>query len=159
MKKVILLCLFLSVFTAHANEIDLARLQTAFIEKMIHYVEWPPYEGDSFVILIRQDDRALHSALQSIEDKLVLGKDVKIFDGDKPKNPQVLILKTTSSQKFSSSTGTLIITQDSEGLTDASMINFFLEDGKLRFDINHSLAQKKGLKINSRLLKLARYVK
>lgn len=159
MKTVFALSLFLSLFSAHAGEIDLARLQTAFIEKMIHYVEWPHFEGDSFVIVFRQDDRALLSALQELEDNLVLGKDVKISEGDRPKNPQVLLLKTINSQKFSSSTGTLVITQDPEGLSDNSMINFFVEEGKLRFDINHTLAQQKGLKINSRLLKLARYVK
>lgn len=159
MKTVIALSLFLSLSSAHAGEIDLARLQTAFIEKMIHYVEWPQYEGDSFVIAFRQDDRAFLSALQELEDNLVLGKDVKIYDGEKPKKPQVLLLKTTNSQKFSASSGTLIITQDPVGLSDESMINFFVEEGKLRFDINHTLAQQKGLKINSRLLKLARHVK
>jgi hypothetical protein len=38
------------------------------------------------------------------------------------------------------------------------MINFFMEDNKVRFKINLKIAERAGLKISSRLLKLAEIV-
>jgi hypothetical protein len=52
----------------------------------------------------------------------------------------------------------LTVGENDEFLQQGGMIHFFLEDNKIRFDINLDAADRAGLKIGARLLLLARNV-
>ena len=43
-------------------------------------------------------------------------------------------------------------------IEQGGIVNFFLENGKVRFEINRSAAERSGLRISSRLLQLAKIV-
>lgn len=53
---------------------------------------------------------------------------------------------------------TLTVGEDERFLTQGGMIRFFLENNRVRFSINQTIAESAGLQISSRLLRLARSV-
>jgi len=54
--------------------------------------------------------------------------------------------------------GNTLTVSDAPGFTDAGgMIEFFIEDGKVRFDINRRAVDNVGLKMNSQLLIMAKH--
>ncbi len=53
---------------------------------------------------------------------------------------------------------TLTVGETSGFLTQGGMIRFFLENNRVRFSINQTIAESAGLQISSRLLRLARSV-
>jgi hypothetical protein len=53
---------------------------------------------------------------------------------------------------------TLVIAEDAEPPPDEVMINLLMEDGKVTFQANPELAKSVGLKLSSKLLRLAKVV-
>ncbi len=55
--------------------------------------------------------------------------------------------------------GILTVSEDSDRfLRDGGVISFVIENRHVRFDINQSAAESEGLKLSSRLLRVARSV-
>lgn len=65
------------------------------------------------------------------------------------------VLETVAAAKGQS---ILIVTSHEKGLADGGMINFVVEDNKVRFDIAIPTAEQSNLKISARLLGVARKV-
>jgi hypothetical protein len=156
-----LVFVFLVLMSAPAwASADLEKMEAIYIQKLINYIDWPETKGDEFVIAVEGQD-GLFQHLEETFRSPLMGKTVKIVHYD-PKNisftPRILCL-FTSREKIPPQPGLLVITQRDEGIPDGAVINFVLEEGKLRFDINNSEAQRRELRINARLLKLARKLK
>ena len=62
------------------------------------------------------------------------------------------ILVTTSKSN------TLVISEQKNGAQMGAILNVLLENGKLVFEVNRTEAKKKGITINSKILKLAKKV-
>lgn len=152
----------LAVSSAYSSESDLERLQTAFIQKIINYVEWPASGHEQFLIAVHENEKLFEIMKNAMDDKVINGKVTKVIKLDKgQKLPHVQVIYAHHSENLKVLEGesVLLITDDIAGLHGRAILNFFLEDGKLRFDINQSRAIESNLKINSRLLKLARQLK
>ncbi len=54
--------------------------------------------------------------------------------------------------------GVLTVSDTQGFLEDGGIVNFVIEDNKVRFDINLTASEKAGLKIRSQLLRLAKKV-
>jgi hypothetical protein len=54
--------------------------------------------------------------------------------------------------------GILTVSDTQEFLDAGGIVNFIIEDNKVRFDINLTASEKAGLKIRSQLLRLAKKV-
>lgn len=147
---------------AYGSESDLERLQSLYIQKIIHYVEWPANGSDRFTIAIYDNEKLFTALTETFNEKVINGKTVHVVKADKSlKIGNVHIVCAQQSEKFKllPAQGVLYITTDTSGLQGKSILNFFEEEGKLRFDINQSKASESNLRINSRLLKLARTLK
>ncbi len=139
---------------------DLEKLEAIYIQKIINYIDWPQADGEDFVIAVEGQDE-LFNHLEDVFRTPVRGKTVRIMRYDRKGSvaPARILCLFTSRDKIPSQSGVLVITQRDKGIPDGAVINFVLEEGKLRFDINNSEAQRREIRINARLLKLARSIK
>jgi hypothetical protein len=170
-KNIVLLFLFFSVqkISAQYKEYD---IKAQYINLFTQYIEWPEESSVNdanlpFKICVIGDNpfgdifKDL-SKVAKIKDKVIEYKEVSVNSIEKcdilfiSKSERGNLDKIVSS---ASGKGTLLIS-DSDGFAEKGvMINFFLENRKVHFEINISAAEKESIKISSRLLKLARIVK
>lgn len=143
------------------------QLQAAYVSKFLRFVQWPKgaVEPGEFVVGVLGDGvfweamRALDG--HSFSDVRV--KTVRVEDPAKLAGIQVLVVdpsrSTHHTQRFlqKASTQPILTVGQSQGFADAGgIIRFVPVDDTLRFDINTDAANQAGLKVSSRLLRLAR---
>lgn len=167
-----LLCgvmLLFSLSPAHAAPSEY-ELKAAFIFQIARFVEWPspsaPPAGGPLRLCVLGGN-PFGPALESIRGKKVGRRTMEISLLDMHADPREcsLLFITAQSEKhleriaaLSRGAGILTIS-DTQGFAErGAMVNFFLENGKIRFEINLGAARRAGLAISSQLLKLARIV-
>jgi len=164
--KYLLIFAVIQTTSLNAAEISFRSMQVAYIQKFTAYIEWGQRADDAFEIAVIDDNDTFKEMETAFKGKLVENRKVIVLDEAKltktceiiyiPKITKSIMdrLKETCSEKA------LIISQDPRGLQEKIIINFFLEDdGRVRFDINNTQANLNQIKINSRLLNLARSTK
>jgi hypothetical protein len=160
-------------------------VKAAFIYNFLKFVDWPEEKmanSTKQIIIGIIGENPFGSATDVFKNKKVVDRDVvvKYFEGleqikkmsekDRAANEESLknchlLFICQSEQKLVreitdivGKNGVLTV-GDSEGFTKSGgAINFFMEDNKIRFNINLTAAEKAGLKIRSQLLRLAKNV-
>lgn len=167
-----LLCgaLLLSALTpAHAapTEYD---LKAAFIYQIAKFVEWPPTQSPPASALLRLcvlGGNPFGAALDTIRGKPVNERkmEVSLLDMGADTNECDMLFVAAPAEKYldriiALSRGrSMLVIGDTQGFAQRGvMVNFFPEDGKIRFEINPAASRRTWLKISSQLLKLARIV-
>jgi len=146
------------------------QVKSAFVVNFIQFIDWPATafdKPDDPIIIGVVDGGNLGDALPAaIEGKTVRGRKLVLrpFTPTTVGKCHVLIVGNLGGDLLSgvlqtaAANGTLTI-GESEHLTDAGgIIQFYLEDRKVRFEINQAGAERAHLQISSKLLKLARVV-
>lgn len=140
-------------------------VKAAFLLNFTRFIEWPPADapaGDPFHICILGDDRFI------MLDTIVAGERV----GSRPievrrlrrwQPPcQILFISDSVRDVFPIlrrlGPGVLTVGESPRFLSEGGMINFVVENRKVRFDINQKAARDASLKMSSRLLNVARRV-
>lgn len=165
----VLLCLFFHTGPAVA-ETGEYQVKAAMIYNMIRFMDWPeealPASTPQFVVCV-VGKGGLGSAVDALQGKQVKGKTVFVrpipLSGG-ISGCQVLIL---SDQDKSSTASLLERTRSSMVLTVADSagfarlggtVGFVLQNGKVRFEINQTSAQRHRIRVSAQLLKLAQIV-
>ncbi len=148
------------------------RVKAAFLYNFARFIEWPETAFDDktaplvFCIL---DPGPFGDAFETIRDKTVRGRPVAVrpFDPERKAEPcHVVFINTKDgdaarrllSEVFSRK-GVLTAGETQGFARQGGVINFFItEENKIRFEINIAAARRAGLKISSKLLKLAEIV-
>ncbi|ENY72375.1 hypothetical protein G114_08310 [Aeromonas diversa CDC 2478-85] len=152
---------------------DLAlSVKAAFMYKFCSYVEWPPGTfptSDSPIVIgaIDSDPDMIRRLRETVEGRRVVERPIEVHEfsaAQVPERVHVLYLGPADyahrglSQRLKG-TPVLIISDNPDGLSQGSSINFSLDDNRVRFDISLAAAEANRLKISSRLLAVARQVK
>jgi hypothetical protein len=168
---VCILC-FLWCYAIKAGAVALREyeVKAAFLYNFAKFIDWPesvkPKETDKFIIGTLGDN-VFGDDLQQIEGKQVSGARIVVRSySDVRSASECHILFVCPSEKanlnsiFKTLEGKSILTvSDIEGFaTNGGMIEFYLQDQRVHFEINRETAARAGLKINSQLLKLAKVV-
>jgi hypothetical protein len=142
------------------------RVKAAFIYNFIKFVEWPA-NGSANRDEIRLCTLGAYPDAEAFEDlsgEEVRGKRLTVQslqDEREARSCDVVFLPSTQSRNLphvmSALAGIPILTiGDTEGYArQGVMINMFLENKRVRFEINQASAETAGLRISSKLLKLA----
>jgi len=146
-------------------------VKAAFLFNFTKFVEWPAaaFADDSapLVIGILGDDPfgpALDEIVQgeTVQKRtVVVRRKLQLAD---LKGCQVLFVSKTEHARLARIVADLgeasvLTVGDMEGFArHGGVINFYLEENKVRFEINPDAARSKGLKLSSQLLKLGRIV-
>ncbi len=158
----VMLLLTLTPARAATSEYE---LKAAFIYQIAKFVEWPS-SGTSLRLCVLGGN-PFGPALETIRDKPVNERrmEVSLLDTNADTRECNLLFIAAPAEKhieritaISRGNGVLTI-GDTEGFAQrGAIVNFFLENGKIRFEINLESSRRAGLKISSQLLKLARII-
>ena len=166
----VVVCLALGLAPgAHAQSED--QIKAAFLFNFARYVEWPEdaFESpESAIRICLVGSRAFAGVVEGIvSGKSVGTRSVEVRRGDDLSavdGCHILFVGSDLATNPGSvadrvSTASVLTVADQEGFASGGgMANFIRAESKVRFEINPGAAEKAGLKISSRLLRLAKVV-
>ena len=140
-------------------------VKAVFIYNLAKFIEWPDksLDNSSTLTLYILGDDPFESDLDAIRDKLIKGRRVvvkQIDSTDALKNAGILFISSSEKERLrdilKSISGLPILTVgDTKSFAQRGvMVNFYLENSKIRFEINLEAAKLAGLKISSNLLRM-----
>jgi hypothetical protein len=164
------LALLLAVSGVHAQEVQPSeyQLKAAFLFNFAKFVEWPEEafsEPKAPIIIGVLGENPFGEQLeQTVRGKTINGRPFTVKELrslPEARNCHILFISTSEKARlpaiFDSLRGASVLTVgEAENFTEAGgMINFVLEGGKIRFQVNDAAAKSAQLKISSKLLSLA----
>lgn len=149
---------------AAASEYD---VKAAFLYNFTKFVEWPasafPDDRSNFQFCVLGED-PFGKSLQPVADEQVAGRRITLLRTarmSEPEGCQILFISQSEKERLTQILAELrdvpvLTVSDTSGFTDrGGIINFILEGTKVRFEINQESAERAGLKISAKLLRLA----
>jgi hypothetical protein len=154
------------------NSVDEYKLKAAMLYNLIAFVEWPDMaysdrQAPTLLCILGKDpfESSLTSTAtqETANGRIVL---VRQLQNDKDlRSCQVLYISSserkTTERIFSSLNGSSVLTvgEMNQFAAHGGIVQFSLEEQRVRFNINVDAASKAGLKISSKLLAMAQIVK
>jgi len=158
--------IFFSSLPAFAVEPDML-LKAKFVARFVQFTEWPPPPPELFRYCVAGNLRFIE-ALRLTKLYSTQGEPLQIESIEQPSEAaqcQLLLLSLDQLsdlgawQKQLALTPILVISDNSQAFHSLAVIGLVTEPNGISFRINYSLAQQRGLKLSSQLLKLAREVR
>ena len=153
-----------SVAVPHAQDVPQEyQIKAAYLYNFLKYVEWPKPLNRTFLICVAGQN-PFGTVLDGLtKNERVRGNLVKtdIILAPEPGCDVIFTPRTSNISAYLSAAGgmpILTVGETPNYIERGGIVNFFLEDGKVRFEINRNAAERAGLRISSRLLHLARIV-
>jgi hypothetical protein len=151
-----------------------AEIKAAFLCKFGNYVEWPApaaaasaAEPPSFGIAIAGNE-AEAGVLQRVAAATNVGghpiRVRRLLAGEAPQDERIVYVARSQAARAAelaataAERGMLLVTDAADGGIHGSMVNFVIEDNKVRFDVDLAEAATARLKVSGRLLSVARRV-
>ena len=141
------------------------KFHSLFIYNFSKYIKWPENApSDKFVIGVLGSSQMVKTLEATSANKKINGADIVVRQLNSPTDIQdchILYVSQNESNKISqvtSSTGKnpVLIVTDKPGMAQkGAVINFIEQDGKIRFELNQSDAESRGLKVSGSLISLA----
>ncbi len=158
--------LFCATVAAAPTEYE---VKAAFIHNVVKFVDWPiqPATSEGMLRFCVFGQEMFGRANDVLRDKPIRNMTWLVVAANGKtdlRECRVLYISGTEpgniKRILDSLKGSPVLTiSDTEGYGELGVIvNFYLEDGKVRFEINPEAAKRAGLKMSSQLLKLARIV-
>jgi hypothetical protein len=154
------------------GQINEYQVKAFFLYNFARYVEWPPETfkaaNDPIVICIFGRNPFGGALEQAVAGKLLGARPFvvrMIPDIPTDSSCHILFVNSSERRRFRSLSGRLkgsavLSVGETPGFTaDGGVINFKLEDGKVRFEIDLEAAGREHLRISSKLLSLAQIAK
>lgn len=172
---ILVLCLFVATFgtnVAQAQDVSDVQVKAAFLYNFARFVEWPhdafAGPGSPFIIGVIGNNHFARTLEQTVRGRLINGRPifVKVLTADAGlKSCHILYVQSLSDRHMSAmladAAGASVLTVgDSEHFAHiGGVINFFVQDSRVRFEINPDAADRAHLRISAKLLALARVVR
>jgi YfiR/HmsC-like len=160
-----------SEVVAQGNASGEYQVKAAFLFPFSQFVDWPPEafeDAASPLTYCTAGEDPFHGALEaSLNGKMIGTRPVRVIhfrQVQEIQGCQIVFLGTLEKKPISAMlanlrTSPVLTVGESESFVQGGgMIGFFLEDNKVRFDINLDAAERAKLKISARLLALAKTV-
>jgi hypothetical protein len=159
-----------SLGPAVAQDVTEPSLKAAFVYNFTRFTEWPgeALPAGAPLVACVVTDNAIAAALERmVQGRPVMGRQVSVMRltvDAQPRGCHLLFVSGLSARQLTplmaSVRGMPVLTIiDSDGLARVPGIaRLFVDSGTLRFDIDHGLAKREGLKLSSKLLTLAKKV-
>ncbi len=154
--------------SSHAEVAAEHDLKSAYLFRFIEYVTWPGDPGTNAVVIGFHDYEPYRETIAKHLPDVRSGDRPVVFRGvesiDDARACDILFVNTNNRQTLSdyleavSGFPVLVVTDIKSGARLGAAISFFTTDGKIRFVINQTAAEKANLTISSRLLRLGRIV-
>ena len=161
--------LLLAGFSKNAAEVEY-EVKAAFIHNFTKFIEWPSeaFENrDSPLRIGILGTGPIDGPLMNLNGKKIQKRVLEIsrFENLKEANQHHVIFINPSERERVQSilvalkdTGVLTIGDMPDFAEQCGVINFYLKNGKVRFEVNIAASRREKLKISSKLLRLSRIV-
>jgi hypothetical protein len=159
-----------SLGSAHAQDVTESSLKAAFLYNFGRFTEWPADAipaGAPLVTCIVGDNGMADALERMAKGRHVMGRTVAVVRATvdaPPRTCHLLYVGTLHPAQLgplmAGLRGTPVLTVvDSEGQSRVpAIVRLFVDNGNLRFDIDHGLAKRGRLQLSSKLLTLAKKV-
>ena len=159
---------------ARANEASEYQVKAAFVYNFVQFVEWPASAFKGTVKAPLQIAIVGNDPFNGMLDRVVAGKVVNghplvvrhfATAGDVCQPCHVMFVCAQSEQQFGLAMqklgcAGLLTVGETDGFLDAGgIIRLYQEGNHIRFDVNRGAADRAGLRVSSKLLKLAKTVR
>jgi hypothetical protein len=147
------------------------RVKAAYLYKFAGYVDWPSSAfhdaSDPLVIGVIGDDALADELERLVEGRRSGGRPVhvrRIEETTEPGNAHLLFLGRSHAARTGEVVEALhlrpvlVVTESPRSMGNGAMINFVLEEGRVRFEVDLDAVERSGLGLSSRLLTVARTV-
>lgn len=143
------------------------RVKAALLYRFINYVEWPQssFEGPDapFTIAIAGADALAFEMADFAAGRSVLDRPLavrRLRPGEPAKDVHMVFVGLKEADRLETilravPQNALVVTEWNDALRQGSVINFLLVDGQVRFEISLEAAQKRHIRLSSRLLSVA----
>lgn len=147
------------------------RVKSAFLYRFTEFVSWPDTafaRADSpFVIAVIGRDGMADELRNIAAARTVAGRPVEVrraAEADASPPAHILFIADGEKSRFrehvrNAPRNALIVTEWDGALAQGSIINFLIVEGRVRFEIALDAAEKRGLRLSSRLLTVAQSVR
>lgn len=155
----------------YAQEASEYQVKAAFLYNFSKFVEWPGETLDGNTIPMRLcvlNDPSFGQQLSEIvRGKIIKNRPVVVVSvktGEESRGCQLLFIGSSQSRQTRhvldalQGTSTLTVGETRDFLKEGGIINFVLQENRVRFQVNHKAATQAGLRISSKLLSLAELV-
>lgn len=162
--------ILLFFFETKAEPVDINLLKTAYIERITRFVEWPQNnitDTTTIVVGIFNDAEFAHKATEVYRIQHIRNHKVKVLllnDQDEIANCHICYIHNIEPERLSmlireaNEKGILLFSDDEFAARSGVHINFYMENGKLKFEINESSVMAARFKISHLLMKSARII-
>jgi hypothetical protein len=138
------------------------QVKAAFLFNFLKFVEWPPAAADSpWVIGVLGRDPFQGAMEDTVRGKIVSGRRVEVRHYARPedvKDCNILFIGRADSERMTTPVqpGMLTVGESPGFLNSGGIINFYLDDNRVHFEIRPEIAHAAGLRLSSQLLRLGR---
>lgn len=149
--------------TAESAAIEESQVKAAFLFNFAKFVQWPTPPAGAMVIGVAGD-----RAFGELVDRMVHGRAIngrelvtrRLAYADDPAGCHVLFISGSQQRDVADMLlrtrgPVLTVGETVQFLRDGGMVRFYLENSRVRFQINQKNAEAAGLKVSSQLLTLA----
>jgi hypothetical protein len=156
----------------HAQELEEYQVKAAFLYNFVKFVEWPPQTfknaTDRIAICILGQDPFGGALDDAVKGKTFEGRTFvvpRISDVREASGCQILFVSASETKRARAvlvelkASGILTVGETEGFTTEGGVINFKLEEGRVRLRVNVEAAERAKLRISSKLLSLAQIVK
>lgn len=156
---------------AESEQVLERQVKAAFLYRFTEFITWPeevsPTPNRPFVIAVIGPDSLADGLRQVVFGRAVQNRPVEVrrLSGDSGFTDESIIFVSDEQRQRlphvvrAAPRGALIVTESYGALSLGSIINFVLVDGRVRFEIALDAAERRGLRLSSRLLAVARTVR
>ncbi len=164
----LLLATGLSQISAVAQTLGEYQVKAAFIYNIAKFVDWPPGIDEKDVRVCIVGTSPFGDSMDALQGKPVNGRPIAVANVDNSADfgsCQILFVSSSEAGNLENILrgvlGNPVLTiGDTGGFAQRGVaLNFYLENQKVRFEINLDAAKRARLNISSQLLKLARIVR
>jgi len=163
----VLLVVLVTVVDAHAQKPTASEVEAAYVYNFAKYVRWPPHNAGNFDICILGNDPFGNALDQIAHGEQIDGEPLairRIRSASDTLGCRILFLGSSESKRLEQDItllGTrpiLTVSDINDFARQGATIQFVNDNGRVRFVINRSAAEKCGLALSSELLKVAKLV-
>lgn len=174
-------CLFLAFFVilalyahpclAQSTVAPEYQIKAAFLYKFCNYVEWPSSAFSSLdsplMLGVAGPDDLVEELKDAVRGLSINNRPLSVRQVDSEDDIQNLHLLFISRSEqhrmphlltLERGHPVLLVTESRYGLEEGSVINFVVQDNRVRFNISQTAAEQQGLKLSAQLLKVAHTV-
>lgn len=144
-------------------------MKAAFLYRFLSFVEWPAQSfarADAPLVIGVLGADEVHASLEAIvPGRSAQGRPLqlrKLKEGERPTGVHLLFVGRAAAAalpKLGGPAGLLVVSETEGALEQGAMINFLRVEGRVRFEVAPDAAERRGLRISSRMLAVAQHVR